>query len=240
MKWSWPFASKHRMLISLVEQAGLCDIDIAVQEAYIIRARQCTFDVLAKRAIGDGAIYGCTQDMPEETAKTIVFFMDCFSPPVSDAIIKYFIGKGVARYAISAAKSIGRKLSEEEIGAQLEQIRNERFSGEDAFLGALGSYGLTERVLRRQLLFQLATLRFIEIRFRPSVAVGDGEIEIYYREQFVPQWEKNQNAPPPSLEEARDQVEAILIQERTDHALNLWLRDARRQARVEFHEEAFQ
>jgi len=122
MKWSWPFASKHRMLISLVEQAGLCDIDIAVQEAYIIRARQCTFDVLAKRAIGDGAIYGCTQDMPEETAKTIVFFMDCFSPPVSDAIIKYFIGKGVARYAISAAKSIGRKLSEEEIGALVVSV----------------------------------------------------------------------------------------------------------------------
>jgi hypothetical protein len=129
---------------------------------------------------------------------------------------------------------------EDETGKLLDRFRKERFPGEDSFLRALAAYGLTERVLRRQLLFQLATLRFIEIRFRPSVAVGDGEIEIYYREQFVPQWERNQNTPVPSLEEAREQVEAILIQERTDHALNLWLGDARRQARVEFHEEAFQ
>ncbi|MBM3812117.1 MAG: hypothetical protein FJW20_10855 [Acidimicrobiia bacterium] len=122
----------------------------------------------------------------------------------------------------------------------LAEIRKERFPDEDSFLRTLASYGITESILRRHLILQLGTLRFIELRFRPGVAVGDGEIEIYYREQFVPGWERRNNSPPPALEDAAEEVESILVAERTDQALNQWLNQSRRQTRVRFVEEAIQ
>jgi len=128
-----------------------------------------------------------------------------------------------------------------EVEPMMQQIQSARFSSEAEFFKELASYGLTARDLRAQFLLQLATLRFIQLRFRPSVAIGDGEIEIYYREQFVAEWEQaNPGKPAPDLEEARDRIVEVLTQEKTDHALNLWLRDTRQLVRVRFYEEAFQ
>jgi hypothetical protein len=129
---------------------------------------------------------------------------------------------------------------ESEAVPMMDQLRA-TYPSEDEFFKQLASYGLTARDVRAQLLLQLSTLRFIQLRFRPSVTVGDGEIEIYYREQFVPKWEKdNRGQQPPPVEDAYDQIVEVLTQEKTDHALNLWLRDARSQVRVRFFEEAFQ
>jgi hypothetical protein len=130
---------------------------------------------------------------------------------------------------------------ETEMPSILAQFRKEHYPAASLFEKKLAEYGITEKQLARALLDQAAILRFIELRFRPGIAVGDGEIEIHYREQFVPQWEKqNPGKPVPDLEDARDRIEQVLAAQRVDQALDQWLRETRNQARVRFFEEAFQ
>jgi peptidyl-prolyl cis-trans isomerase SurA len=129
---------------------------------------------------------------------------------------------------------------DEEIPALLEVFRKDNFRNAADYSKKLTEYGVTEKQLGRALLNQAAILRFVELRFRPGVAVGEGEVEIYYREQFVPGWEKdNPGKPPPDIEDAAERIEQVLAAERVDRALDEWLREARNQARVRYFEEAF-
>jgi len=128
---------------------------------------------------------------------------------------------------------------EGEVEAVMEQLRG-RYGSPEAFRARLQQYGVTEAQLRRSLLRQIMTLRFIDFRFRPGVSVTEAEIEAYYREEFLPRFGANGRGSPPPLEEARDEIEEILIGRRVDGALDRWLAAAAAQADIEYREEAFQ
>ena len=93
---------------------------------------------------------------------------------------------------------------------------------------------VTEDELRRHLTVQLATLRFTEFRFRPSVQITDTEVQEYY--------DKNMGGKPgaPDVKEVREKIGQLLTEERVNQLLDRWLRDTRNQTRVEFREESFQ
>jgi peptidyl-prolyl cis-trans isomerase SurA len=120
----------------------------------------------------------------------------------------------------------------------LEQIRK-RFGSTDDYQTKLDEYGIEEELLRRSLLRQITTLRFIDFRFRPGIAVSDREIEQYYRENLLPELSKNGSNTTPSLDDSRDEIEEVLINQRVDEALDRWLAAAASQARIEYREEAF-
>lgn len=126
-----------------------------------------------------------------------------------------------------------------DVEAVLEQLRK-RAGGLEAFEAGLAEYGITEADLRRSLLRQIMTLRFIDFRFRPGVAVSDAEVEAYYREEFLPRLRSNGQGSLPPLEEVREEIEEILIGRRVDEALDRWLAAAAAQASIEYREEAFQ
>jgi len=128
---------------------------------------------------------------------------------------------------------------EAEVEAVMEQLRR-RHSSPQLFQARLAEYGITEMELRRSLLRQIMTLRFIDFRFRPGVAVTEAEIETYYREEFLPQLQADGRGSPPPLEEVREEIEEILIGRRVDEALDRWLAAATAQADIEYREEAFQ
>lgn len=131
--------------------------------------------------------------------------------------------------------------TEEDGRTMLDRLKKERFKTEDEYRAALARHGLSEEALLRNFAFQLTTLRFLELRFRPSSTVSEGEIEIYYRDTFVPDYvRRHPNTAPPALDDARDDVEQILLQGKVDQAMNTWLQEAREQARVQYFEEAFQ
>lgn len=125
-----------------------------------------------------------------------------------------------------------------DVDAVLEQLRRGA-NAPEAFQARLAEYGITESELRRSLLRQIMTLRFIDFRFRPGIAVTDAEIEAYYRDEFLPGLRADGQGVPP-LEEAREQIEEILIGRRVDEALDRWLAAAAAQANIEYREEAFQ
>jgi peptidyl-prolyl cis-trans isomerase SurA len=122
----------------------------------------------------------------------------------------------------------------------LEQVKKERFSSETAYREALQKYRISEEVLRQHLLKQLATLRFIDLRFRPAVQVTEPEIREYYEKRLVPQWENKNSKPAPALDEVRSEIEKILAEEQVDRQLDNWLKVARSQTRIEYKEAAFQ
>jgi len=137
----------------------------------------------------------------------------------------------LSRYPEPAAAAVDKALTE---------VKRVRQVSEAAFAESLASRGLTEAVLRRNLANQLMILLFIDYRFRPSVAVSNQDVEQYYREHFLPQWQRNSNQEPPELDEVWDNLMEKLRDQRTDAALDEWLRDARKAVRVIWIKEAFQ
>jgi len=130
--------------------------------------------------------------------------------------------------------------SEDEAKPMIEKIKRDQYPSEADYRAELAKYGIGEEALVRNLVAQLVTLRFVELRFRPSNTVTEGEIEIYYRDTYTPRWEKTRpNSEVPVIEDARDEIEQILLQEKIDQAMSEWLKAARGSARVRYFDEAF-
>jgi len=108
--------------------------------------------------------------------------------------------------------------SEAEADALLRRFRQDKFPSPVSFRSALEKYGLTEEQLRRHLLWQLTTLRFTEARFRPAVAITNGEH---------------------SADRAADGSSGP-SEEAVDREMKSWLKEKRAATRIQFKKEAFE
>ena len=120
----------------------------------------------------------------------------------------------------------------------LKQIQAQRFHGPDDYRKALEKYGVDEAQLRAHLLWQLTLLRFIEVRFPPSVEVTDEDMHQYFV-QHLPELEKRAGKPV-SLESVRNEIRDALTEQLVDKQLNDWLAEQRGRTHIAFHPEAFQ
>ena len=120
--------------------------------------------------------------------------------------------------------------SPEEVAARIAELREQISPRSDAaeWTAQLASHGLTEADLRAHIALQLSVLRFIELRFRPSVYVSEKDIEQYYRETLLPQLARSSTEPPP-LAGVSAQIREIIVQQRVDDLLAQWLRARRAQ-----------
>lgn len=122
---------------------------------------------------------------------------------------------------------------------QLAEPIEQSYGGKERFGEALSRAGISPGDLQRHLWWQVTTLRFIEYRFKPSIQIPDSDIQTYYEKKRI-EWEEKALADVPSLQEARDDIERILTQERVDQAVDRWLGDTRTQIEILYHKEAFQ
>jgi hypothetical protein len=111
------------------------------------------------------------------------------------------------------------------------------YGGETPYMAALAAAGLDRRDVRDELWWQLTTLRFIDYRFRPAVHVPQSAIDAYYNQQLE-KWKAQGQKNVPSLEDSRDSIEKILIEEQVDQALDHWLTEQRRLVNVRYRDEA--
>lgn len=121
--------------------------------------------------------------------------------------------------------------------AEVEQQRAKMeasYGGAAGFQKALRSYGLAEKDVRDYLDRQVNVERFLELRFRPVVQVSEPAIEKYYSDVFLPKLKAQGAQQLPGLDDVRDQVEEILIQERISEEYLKWIRDLRAQTNVQF------
>ena len=115
----------------------------------------------------------------------------------------------------------------------LQAFTAEHFRSSAEALGlALKIIDLTPVDLRDELAEQADLLSFTSLRFRPAVEVSDKEIEEYYRNHI-----QSASPAPPSLADARANIEQILANERADLDLDAWLRDQRKRTRILYLEK---
>jgi hypothetical protein len=114
--------------------------------------------------------------------------------------------------------------------AQLKQ----RFKTPDEYTQALARYGIRDKDVRESLEWQAMLLDFISLRFRPGVQIPPSEIREYYDAQVA----QDPGKLPP-FDDAKDDIEEILTQQRVDNALDRWLGQARTQSRIRYMQEVF-
>jgi hypothetical protein len=125
-----------------------------------------------------------------------------------------------------------------DVDKYLRQIA-ESSGGAAEFDKALNSYDLTVETLRQHLELQLTELRFIEVRFRPDTSVSDADVEGAYRRQ-VAEWKQSHSGEPPTLEASREPLRAMLVEERTDAALNSWLGESRKRVTIIYFDKTLE
>ena len=109
----------------------------------------------------------------------------------------------------------------------LEWLARMRPAGAD-----LGRYGLAEDDLEDYARRQIDIERFIDQRFKPGLQIPDADIAAYYEKTLLPELERRGIAERPTLEQARGQIEAVLLEEKVNRALDQWLVEARTRAGV--------
>jgi hypothetical protein len=122
--------------------------------------------------------------------------------------------------------------------AQVEQaflaVLAQRFSGRaEALREACTQYGVSEAELRDSLLWQLATLSFIDFRFRPAIQIAEQEIREFYQQDYPDRLTR-------TLDQARNEILELLTQQRIDNLLDRWLNQTESTTRVRWIEGVFQ
>ena len=118
----------------------------------------------------------------------------------------------------------------EEVEAQFERVRRS-FPGGGSFQARLEELGLDEQGLRQVLARQFMVLIYVEERLGPRVFVGMEEIREHYEQVLVPELEARQE-PVPAIVEIREEVRALLKEERLNEEIENWTEELRREADV--------
>jgi len=158
------------------------------------------------------------------------------TPQVRKKAANRLIEQKLIRREVELGRYVQPSPGEEE--PMLKQIQAQRFHGPDDYRKALEKYGVDEAQLRAHLLWQLTLLRFIEVRFPPSVEVTDEDMHQYFV-QHLPELEKRAGKPV-SIESVRNEIRDALTEQLVDKQLNDWLAEARGRTHIAFHPEAFQ
>lgn len=125
-----------------------------------------------------------------------------------------------------------------DVDAMLQEVRKPRMDSDAGYARELAKYGITDEQLHQTLVWQLTLLRFIDYRFRPGIQVSETDIKEWYQQELVAKAAAG-GKQPPTLEDARDDIEKILTNHRVDEALNRWLEQTRTQVPVKIREEVF-
>ena len=131
----------------------------------------------------------------------------------------------------------------------LENFRKSHFASADAFQAALKRYGITAGQVKKHLLWQLAALRFTDLRFQPGTLVTSEQLRGQLERNAVARSKTRARSPTPipnsrSRTRVKPQATAadhsVPAQPSVDDQLEAWLKDARSQTRVVFKKEAFE
>lgn len=132
-----------------------------------------------------------------------------------------------------------------EVDARLAEIRKEapacvrqNCASEEGWKSFLAARGLTPERVRIYMRSRLQILRFIELRFRQGIQIAPEEIETYYRETLLPQYEAGEAIPP--LDKVATRIQEILLERQVNVLFDGWLMNLRKQGDVEVLDPALE
>lgn len=125
------------------------------------------------------------------------------------------------------------RASLDEIRQQIAILRRQLPGAEtdEGWRALLSRYGFTEEDFAARVTAQFDTLRFLDLRLRPSIHVDPSSVETYYREKFLPELRKAGGSDVP-LAEVSPKIQELLAQQRMDELLSQWLRELRQQSQI--------
>ena len=109
-----------------------------------------------------------------------------------------------------------------------------RFPSEEAFRKTLQDLGLTYQALRQLVAQQLLVLTHVEEQLGPRVFVSLDDITQYYRNVLTPEMQKRKQPVPP-LDDVRDDIRAVLKEQRLNEAIENWTKDLRDKADIQVY-----
>ena len=127
-----------------------------------------------------------------------------------------------------------------EIEPALAAFRHRYYPAEADYRRALAQYRISDQDVRDTLLWQRTLLQFVDVRFRPAVQITGEEIQKYFDTVLAPHLHAAEPGKTVSLDDYRDQIEDTLAGQREDLEMDNWLREARRQTPIVYHQEALQ
>ena len=108
----------------------------------------------------------------------------------------------------------------------LGEVRG-KFPNPEAFDSALRALDMSESQFRSVLEDHERSLAMIDRRLRPAASPEQDEIAAYYRDTFVPEYEKHGQGARPPLADVEGRIREILVQQKIDRELEVWLKELR-------------
>jgi hypothetical protein len=125
-----------------------------------------------------------------------------------------------------------------ETEAVLRKFRQEHYVSINLFRAALEKYGITEDQLKQHLIWQLEAIHFTDLRFRMGAAAPPVATPNRTRGGVGT---TNGGTSQSANRAAPESVQAGTAPEATvDQQMDVWLKEARSQTRIQFKKEAFQ
>jgi hypothetical protein len=125
--------------------------------------------------------------------------------------------------------------SGEEVEQALRDSREKHWGSSAAFEKAARDANVSTEAVTEFLNSLVATIKYIDFRFKPAVRVSDATLLELYQTKYNAL--DPQAGEPPPFEEVRQSLEDEVVAERVDQALDRWLQDARERAGVRYMPE---
>jgi peptidyl-prolyl cis-trans isomerase SurA len=122
----------------------------------------------------------------------------------------------------------------DEIAARLSEVRklHPEAVTDNAWLGALQHYGLTQTALEKRLGESIQLMRLVEARLRPSIQIDQKAVESYYQEQLLPDLKKA-GSPEVALPQVFGHIRDLLAEQRLNQLLHGWLATLRSASHIQ-------
>lgn len=155
---------------------------------------------------------------------------------ISRTLIRQQIREEDARSVEPTAEEVQQRIVE--IRKQLPVCARENCATDAGWQVFLVHHGITERRVQAYLRSRMEILRFIEIRFRQGIQISQQDVETYYRNTLVPQYQPGQ--PVPQLSAVAPRIEEVLLQQQVSSMFSGWLDSLRNQGEVEVLDQSLE
>jgi hypothetical protein len=199
----------------------------------LLTAAAAAAEIIDRIAVSVGTQVITTSDLEREIRVTA--FLAGAKPDFSPSARRTTAGRMVEQRLVRRELELSRYQSPDAAEAEraLAAFKQTHYPVPAAYEKALAEYGLTDADVRTEILWALTLDRFIDVRFRPGVQIPDEEIAAYFEKQVRP------TQPAAQLDDLRDQIEQLLVRQRADQGLDIWLQEAKSRVAIEYRDEVF-
>ena len=129
-------------------------------------------------------------------------------------------------------------IPDSKVDAELDQLKKDlpackpaHCETEAGWTRFVAAHGFTVPELTELWRERMEVLQFIELRFRGGIRISPEQINTYYKQTLLPEYQR-QGVAAPKLDAVSDRVREVLLEQQVSSLLNDWLKSLRAQGSV--------